>query len=68
MKPYDAKFQKDLTELVSDNFGPLGSWSIMLDGDHVSLHSPEGGWVSIPRAQFNAIVDWYTADQAHGKE
>jgi hypothetical protein len=64
MKPYDAKTERDRIGLQRDNFPPKnGVWSILLSGGHVSLHSPEGGWVEIPRKQFNALVDWYLADQ-----
>jgi len=68
MRPYDVKREADLLAMVSDNHPQESDvWSILNSGDHVSLHSPAGEgksfFVSIPRNQFNAIVDWYMADQ-----
>jgi hypothetical protein len=68
MRPYDAKSEEDLLAMESDNH-PQDSavWSILHNGDHVSLHSPSptdrAHFITIPRDQFNAIVDWYMADQ-----
>lgn len=70
MKPYDVKTEDEILAMESDNHGGYDVWSIMTTADHVSLHPPvaEGQthakWVEIPRDQFNAIVDWYIADQA----
>ena len=57
-----------MLSLQSDNHPQDGTvWSILISGDHVSLHAPpqggRGAWVEIPRDQFNAIVDWYVKDQ-----
>jgi hypothetical protein len=65
MRPRDVTDAKQLLEMESDNHPQeSGVWSILHNGGHVSLHGPAGsGWVEIPLEQFNAIVDWYTADQ-----
>jgi hypothetical protein len=70
MRPYDVKAEADLLAMETDNF-PQDSdvWSIMNSENHISLHPPVDGSgktyiISIPRDQFNAIVDWYMADQA----
>lgn len=64
MRPYDVTDTDQFIEMESDNFPPdPHSWGILHNGDHVSLHLPGGGFFSIPRDQFNAIVDWYMADQ-----
>jgi hypothetical protein len=70
MRPYDVKSEEDLLAMESDNHPQDSSvWSIMNNQDHVSLHPPvaageDKAWfVIIPRDQFNAIVDWYMADQ-----
>ena len=70
MRPYDVKSDADTLTMESDNFPQDNAvWSILNNADHVSLHPPvsegEGkSWfVIIPRDQFNAIVDWYMADQ-----
>ena len=68
MKPYDVKSEADNLKMVSDNFGEVDAWSILNGDDYVSLHAPaksdgSASWVRIPKDQFNAIVDWYTADQ-----
>jgi hypothetical protein len=69
MRPYDVKSEADILKMESDNF-PQDSevWSIMNGDDHVSLHPPRSddgktSWIQIPRDQFNAMVDWYLADQ-----
>lgn len=66
MKPYDASSEKDRVALLEDN-NPSDPdvWSILLGEDEVSLHAPagEGDYITIPRDEFNAIVDWYMADQ-----
>lgn len=70
MRPYDAKTDDDLISMESDNHpGETGQWSILHNGGHVSLHAPEGrGYISIPRDQFNVIVDWYVANQPQRRE
>lgn len=69
MKPYDVTDADQLLEMESDNH-PSGheEWSILHSGDEISLHDPKGGYVVIPRDQFNVIVDWYMADQKKLKQ
>lgn len=65
MRPYDVKSEADIISMQSDNFGEVAHWSILNHSGIVSIHAPHGrGYVEIPRDQFNAIIDWYTADQA----
>lgn len=71
MRPYDVTDSEQLLEMESDNHPQdRGRWSILHNGDHVSLHPPanagRGQYVTIPRSDFNAIVDWYMADQRKG--
>ena len=68
-RPYDVTRTKQFLEMESDNH-PLDPnvWSILVDGDTVSLFPPRrpwgpGGWTEIPRDQFNAMVDWYMKPQ-----
>lgn len=64
MRPYDVTDTEQLVNMESDNHGESGEWSILHNGDRVTLHAPGGGrWVDIPRDQFNSIVDWYMAEQ-----
>lgn len=68
-RPRDAKTFDQICELRRDNYPPKhGVWSILLSDDHVSLHQPDGGYVTIPRREFNVIVDWYMRDQAPAKK
>lgn len=65
MRPYDILDTDQFIGMESDNHpGDADKWSILHNGDHVSIHAPNGdGFVSIPTEQFNAIVDWYITDQ-----
>ncbi|HEV7319442.1 MAG TPA: hypothetical protein VGO04_12640 [Ensifer sp.] len=68
MRPYDVKTEADLLSMRSDNHPQeTSAWTILNLADEVSLFPPSGvpgpSWVTIPRAQFNAIVDWYMKDQ-----
>lgn len=65
MRPYDAKTLDEVCELRRDNYpAETDVWSILVGGDHVSLHPPGGGsYVLIPRADFNNLVRWYMRDQ-----
>lgn len=64
-RPYDVTKTREFLDMESDNFPQKnGVWSILHSGSYVSLHQPGGGgYVQIPRKQFNAIVDWYMRDQ-----
>lgn len=65
MRPYDVTKHKDLLALQRDNFpADHDVWSILVGVDHVSLHQPDGGFVSIPTEQWRNIVQWYMTDQA----
>jgi hypothetical protein len=70
MKPYDVTDVEQFLDMESDNHPcEVDKWSILHNGDYVSLHPPRGGrYVLIPRDQFNAIVDWYMADQPTKKK
>lgn len=69
MRPRDVRKESDFDKLRSDNFPRRRDvWSILNSEDHVSLHPPADdsgkGWIiRIPRAEFNAIVDWYNREQ-----
>lgn len=67
MRPRDAATQRKIMALTQDNFPPDPDvWSILVSSDRVSLHPPagnDGRFVTIPRKQFDAIVDWYNQDQ-----
>ena len=65
MRPYDARTTYQLLKMETDNFPrEAEKWSILHNGQNVSLHAPNGdGYISIPVEDFNAIVDWYMADQ-----
>ncbi len=74
MRPYDVKTEANTLAMESDNH-PQDSavWSIMSSDDCISLHPPVDGtgksyFISIPRDQFNVIVDWYMADQNGGTQ
>lgn len=65
MTPYDAHRIKEILKLKEDNFPrKTDKFSILLGENTVSIHCPEGGgYVVIPKRQFNKIVDWYLEDQ-----
>lgn len=65
MRPRDVTDTEQFLEMESDNHSQKpDAWSILHNGNHVSLHRPDGsGWVEIPTDQFNEIVDWYMTDQ-----
>ncbi|WP_421591153.1 hypothetical protein [Shinella sp. M27] len=73
MRPYDVKTDADILAMESDNHPQDATvWVILNDVDNVSLHAPalpdgRSQWVTIPRDQFNAIVDWYMKDQSRGE-
>jgi len=69
MKPRNCRTTEDLLKCRTDNFPGIGDrWSILNQEQCVSLHQPNGGgWVTIPRKDFNAIVDWYNRDQKPAK-
>lgn len=63
-RPRDVKRVTEFRRMESDNNQAYG-WSILHNGDHISLHSPKGGtWVEIPKKDFDAIVDAAT-DNGH---
>ncbi len=65
MRPYDVTDIEQFLKMESDNHPcEPNKWSILHNGDYVSLHAPSSGvWFKIPRDQFNTMVDWYMADQ-----
>lgn len=69
MRPYDVKSEADQLAMATDNHPQdVHVWSMLNHDDKVSLHPPANsdwiGFVEIPRDQFNAMIDWYTLDQA----
>jgi len=67
LSPKDALDNDTICRMESDNF-PLndGGVSIMNNGPSVSLHFKKGdggGWLEIPKDQFNAIIEWYMKPQ-----
>jgi hypothetical protein len=65
MRPYDVENESQLRDLESDGFpSKFGPAAILHVGDFVWVHGPNSsGIVRIERNQFNALVDWYMADQ-----
>lgn len=68
MRPYDVTDTEQFLTMESDNFpGDPAKWAILHSGDHVTLFTPANDMgsqmFSIPREEFNAIVDWYLAEQ-----
>lgn len=65
MRPYDAKGEN--SNLPNDNH-EVGDFWILTDGFHVTIReqmtgeSPTQG-VSIPRTEFNRLIDWYMREQ-----
>lgn len=61
MKPIDAKTDDEICKLPRDNFpASTGKWTAFLQPHSVSLHQPNGGgWVEIPREQWDVICKWY---------
>jgi hypothetical protein len=69
MRPYDVSSEEQNLVMESDNHPQdYRVWSILNHSDKVSLHPPANsdwvGFVEIPRAEFNEIVDWYIKDQS----
>ena len=67
MRPYDCKTNKQVCAQRSDNTSAGDFW-ILTDGCEVSLAAqkvgePASEMISIPRAQFNKLIDWYMRDQ-----
>lgn len=69
MRPYDVKGDKipPLAELRTDH-KEIGDYWILTDGWRVSMVQQKTGEsptqkVTIPRAEFNRMIDWYLRDQ-----
>lgn len=67
MRPYDAKGEKLAIKLTRSNRG-FGNVTILADGYRVSLHEQKSGEaptqsISLSRARFNQLIDWYLTDQ-----
>lgn len=69
MSPREAKTFDQICALKRDNYPSSNAkFSILLSEGSVSLHQPNGvGYYSIPRREWNAIVDWYMRDQHTNK-
>lgn len=69
--PINAKTEKQICQLRRDNFPANGlAWSILVTVGEVSLHPPADDgreYVSIPRADFDAIVRWYLRNKKDAK-
>lgn len=66
MTPRDATTLKKILTLKEDNFPrEPEKWGILVTEGDVSIHPPHGGgFIRIPRKQFNALIDWYQREQA----
>lgn len=64
MSPRNATTEKRLLTLKSDN-KDFRATSIIVSENHVSIWptSDGGGYFSIPKQDFNKMVDWYNAEQ-----
>lgn len=64
-RPYDVQVCDEFVEMASDtSLGYPNNFTVAHHGHYVSIHAPRSFHVlQIPRDQFNAIVDWYTAPQ-----
>lgn len=72
MRPYDVKTERQLLDLQKDNKGVKEAW-IMLGVNRVTVCTQRSGepaadTVSMPRGQFNRLVDWYLKDQKSRKK
>lgn len=65
MTPRQATTHKKILKMQEDNFPQdPAKWSILITPTNVSIHRPHGcGHVSVPRKDFDALVDWYQRDQ-----
>jgi len=63
MRPYDVTDTDQLLKMESDNHGDAGEVSILHNGETISLHVPDSGYIKMTRENFNKLVDWYMADQ-----
>ena len=69
LAPKDARTTKRIRSLRSDNYSTRDGWILLDGGTHISIaqqRQGEGpkGHVSIPRTQFNRMVEWYLKEQA----
>lgn len=66
MRPYDTDTEDKVCAQKSDNTS-AGQFSMLADGNGVTIVSVAADdyrSLSIPRKQFNQLIDWYMADQA----
>lgn len=67
MRPIDAKRESQIAKLTRDNYPARHDrWSILISEGEIALYPPAPiiGYYSIPRAHFDAIIRWYTKEQA----
>jgi len=67
LSPRNAKTENELCSLQSDNKSVKDYW-IMIEGAKISIAKQtlgsEADWCfSIPKRQFNALIDWYNKEQ-----
>lgn len=65
MTPREATTLEKILKLSQDNW-PIEpkKWSILVSENRISIHQPvNGGFLSIPRKEFDALIDWYQRDQ-----
>jgi hypothetical protein len=66
-RPRDCKTIDDVCEIQRDN-KDVGDFWMITDGYTVSIHEQKMGepskqQISIPRATFNKLIDWYSRPQ-----
>jgi hypothetical protein len=67
MTPHEARTIDEICSLRRDNISTPHGW-ILIDGDRVSLaqqqagHEAEGT-ITLPRAEFKRMIDWYLRPQ-----
>ena len=68
LAPCQAKTLRQICSLRSDNYSTADAWILLAGGSGVCLTNQRSGEpatasVTIPRVQFNRLVDWYLKEQ-----
>lgn len=66
MRPYDTDTEDKVCAQKTDNTA-AGNFFMLADGRSVTIGTSTDGVgenCSIPRKEFNQLIDWYMADQA----